>query len=218
MLRFKYQTFEFDNTDIHLRTLRDRQQFLDINDNASRLGISSANWSLFGVVWASGEILAHIMFKHDIQGKKTLEVGCGMALASLVLKSRHANITATDYHPEAKIFLSENIKLNKLSHIPFVRTNWDEKKQDLDEFDIIIGSDILYDSSHASPLADFINFHAKPHCKIIIVDPGRKFHSKFSNHMMRLGYSHKKSKYQNIDNITQPVRGIDNYIILTYQR
>ncbi|MCW8929412.1 MAG: methyltransferase domain-containing protein [Gammaproteobacteria bacterium] len=218
MLRFKYQTIEFDKTDIHLRTLRDRQQYLDKEDVAAKLGISSANWSLFGVVWACEEILAHIMFKHDIQEKKILEVGCGIALASLVLKSRHANITATDYHPEAHNFLLENIKLNQCSQIPFVRTNWIEKNQDLDKFDIIIGSDVLYEANNAILLAEFINLHAKPHCKIIIVDPGRKFHSKFSQHMTSLGYSYSKDKYKNIENITQSARGANNFIVLSYHR
>ena len=53
-LRFRYQTLEFGNADIHVRSLRDNQQFSDDDDIALKLGISSATWPLFGVVWASG--------------------------------------------------------------------------------------------------------------------------------------------------------------------
>lgn len=55
-LRFRYQTIEFGgagNMDIHVRTLRDKQQFSDINQLAENLGISSASWPIFGVVWDS---------------------------------------------------------------------------------------------------------------------------------------------------------------------
>ena len=68
-LRFRYQTLEFGETDIHLRTLRDRQQFLDVDGVSEDLGISSATWPLFGVVWQSSEVLAHLMSDFDIAGK-----------------------------------------------------------------------------------------------------------------------------------------------------
>ena len=43
-VRFRYQTLEFGDVDIHLRTLRDRQQFDDPGGVAEALGISSATW------------------------------------------------------------------------------------------------------------------------------------------------------------------------------
>ncbi|MDE8603082.1 hypothetical protein M3I01_009105 [Marinomonas sp. RSW2] len=58
------------------------------------------------------------MFKHEVKGLKILEVGCGIELASLVLNHRLADITATDYHPEAGNFLNENTLL-----IPIVSVN-----------------------------------------------------------------------------------------------
>lgn len=218
MLRFKYQTIEFGKTDIHVRTLRDRQQFSDAYDVASKLGISSANWSLFGIIWASEEILAHLMYDYEINGKRILEVGCGIALASLVLNHRLADITATDYHPEVENFLLENNKLNSLREIPYVRTGWDDEITNLGKFDIIIGSDLLYERGHADLLANFIDQHTNRHCKIIIIDPGRKHHSRFSKNMTSLGYSHSQRKPENIDLLTQPIRGINRFQILSYDR
>ena len=53
-LRVRYQTIEFGDNDIHVRTLRDRQQFSDSgSDEAEKLGVSPASWPLFGVVWDS---------------------------------------------------------------------------------------------------------------------------------------------------------------------
>jgi len=218
MLRFRYQTIEFGNTDIHVRTLRDRQQFSDSENVACDLGISSANWSLFGIIWASGEILARLMYDYDIKGKRILEVGCGIGLASLVLNQRTADITSTDYHPEAENFLLENVKLNKCNDIPFIRTGWDDKKTDLGTFDTIIGSDILYERGHAEVLSKFIDQHAKPQCEIIIIDPGRKNHARFSKNMVKLGYSHSQSKPENTDTLTQPFRDSMQFQTLHYQR
>ena len=213
-LRIRYQTVEFGKTDIHLRTLRDKQEFLDEGNVAEKLGISSAQWSLFGVVWPSSQILAHLMSDFDIANKRILEVGCGIALTSLMLNERDADITATDYHPEAEDFLSQNVKLNDGKVIPFVRTGWADELSNLGEFDLILGSDLLYEDEHADLLSEFINQHAKTRCEVIIVDPGRGLHASFSKKMVRLGYTHSQSKPEHLDSLEQEFKGQ----VLRYKR
>lgn len=187
-LRFRYQTIEIEDVDIHVRTLRNRQQYSDPDGIASKLGISSALWPLFGVVWDSSIVLAHLMFDHEIEGIRILEVGCGIGLASLVLNHRLANITSTDYHPEAEAFLQENTRINKGPEIPFIRTAWGDPNTCLGTFDLIIGSDLLYERDHAADLSKFIAQHSKTHCDVIIVDPGRGQSSFFSKKMNKFGY------------------------------
>ena len=138
--RLRYQTVEFDNVDIHLCTLRDKQQFSDPQGTAEEIGISSATWPLFGVIWPSSIVLAHYISSYDTSGKRILEVGCGMALSSLLLNSQHADITATDYHPEVGFFLQRNTRLNKGGNINFERVDWSDETDALGLFDLIIGS------------------------------------------------------------------------------
>lgn len=206
-LRYQYQTIEFGKSDIHLRTLRNSQEYSDDEDIAEKLGISSANWSLFGIVWDSSKVLANYMFEYEFEDKKILEVGCGIALSSLMLNQRHADITATDYHPEAENFLLNNVMLNEGAKIPFIRTSWADADSGLGKFDVIIGSDILYEADHIDLLSDFIHQHAQPECEVIIVDPGRGQHARFSKKMVILGYSHSQDKAKNVDYLTKPFKG-----------
>lgn len=194
--RTRYQTIEFGDLDIHLCTLRDNQQFADEDGIAAALGISSASWPLFGIVWPSGVVLANEMLGYCVAGKRILEVGCGIAVASLVLNQRHADITATDYHPEVEKFLQRNAKLNASASISYTRTGWADADSGLGQFDTIIGSDLLYEAEHVELLAQFINQHAKAHCEVLLVDPGRGNHARFSKRMIGLGYSHSQTKPQ----------------------
>jgi len=214
-LRVRYQTTEFGSVDIHTRTLRDNQEFSDDEGIAEALGISSATWPLFGIIWPCGEVLAHLMSDFNIKEKRILEVGCGIALSSLILNHRHADITATDYHPEAGNFLLENTELNHDIAIPFLRTGWDDNNDMLGEFDLIIGSDLLYERGHAELLSAFIDNHAKPHCEVILIDPGRSQHARFSKRMVTLGYSHQQSRPENTDYLKAP---LPKGQVLHYQR
>ena len=189
LLRIRYQTVEIGDVDIHVRTLRDHMQYLDVDGVAENLGISSATWPIFGVIWASGRVLARHMAEFKIAGKKILEVGCGIGLASLVLNHRRADITATDYHPEAEAFLKENVLLNKGKKIPFFRMGWADEGGNLGRFDLVIGSDLLYERGHAGLLSRFIDEHANPRCEVVLVDPGRGNQGRFNKHMAELGYA-----------------------------
>ncbi|MBF6057415.1 class I SAM-dependent methyltransferase [Thiomicrorhabdus heinhorstiae] len=215
-VRIRYQTIEFDEFDIHLRSLKDKQQFNDPFSEAENLGISSAQWSLFGVLWQSSQVLADKMQHFEISGKRILEVGCGLGLSSLLLSLRDADITATDYHPEAGKFLVENIKLNQCKEIPFLRTNWKDEQPQLGSFDLIIGSDLLYEQNHINMLSDFIERHTKPGAEVILVDPGRGKHAKFSKAMMENGFEHSQYKPNNtqLRSDKMPFKGL----ILKYKR
>lgn len=201
-LRLAYQTLEFGEIDIHVCTLRDNQQFHDPTGIAEKLGISSASWPIFGVIWPSGVVLAHLIHNYDTGAKRILEIGCGMALSSLLLNKKHADITATDYHPETEKFLQRNTMLNGDKFIAFKRVAWDDKVDQLGLFDLMIGSDLLYEDNHVDSLSKFIENHAKPACEVILVDPGRGRKNKLSSRMTEVGYNfthHKPSPTDYLD-------------------
>ena len=206
-LRLCYQTIEFGKIDIHLCTLRNRQEYSDPTGIAEKLGIGSASWPIFGVVWPSSLVLAHFILDHDTGTKRILEVGCGMALCSLLLNKQNADITATDYHPEAERFLQRNVQLNGGDSIAFERANWTDKSDNLGVFDLIIGSDLLYEDDHTAWLADFIQVHAKPQCEVIIVDPGRGRKNKLSARMADFGFSSSQRKPDHTDYLEQEFKG-----------
>ena len=195
-------------------TLRDKQEFHDPVGVAEKLGISSASWPIFGVIWPSSLVLAHYIVDYKTESKRILEIGCGMALSSLLLNKQCADITATDYHPEVKNFLQRNTLLNGDNDISFEQVDWTSKIDKLGLFDLIIGSDLLYEDSHIDLLANFIEKHSKPKCEVILVDPGRGRKSKLSTKMIEFGFTSSHKKPLHTDYLEQEFKGH----ILTFER
>ncbi len=212
-IRVRYQTLEFGDVDIHVRTLRDNQQFADDDGEAERLGISSAAWPLFGVVWTSGEVLARFMNDYDIDGLRILEFGCGIGLTTLLLNQRSADITATDHHPSVGDFLEQNVVLNLGRPVPFIRTGWADGEAGLGLFDLIVASDVLYEAAHVELVSAFIDQHAKPTCVVVIVDPGRGQQGRFGRAMAGRGFVHDDVQVRHEELVTGPFKGrIGRYI------
>lgn len=209
-LRLQYQTIEFGKTDIHLCTLRDRQQFSDPAGVAEKCGICPTSWPIFGIIWPSSLVLARFINDYDTGTKRILEIGCGIGLPSLLLNQKNADITATDYHPEVELFLRRNTKLNNCNNIFFERTNWADIDDNLGLFDLIIGSDLLYEDQHVDLLANFINTHSKPVCEVILVDPGRGRKTKFCSLLAKLGYTNSYHDHPPKD---QQIEGFNGYIL-----
>lgn len=184
----KFETYSIGNEQFRIRSLLDKQQYFDPLGEAGKAGVSPANWSLFGVIWPSGQMLATVMSAYAIDGKRILEVGCGLALASIVLQRRGADITTSDYHPMVPAFLTANTQLNGLKNIETISGNWAIAEEGPELFDLIIGSDLLYERDHFEMLSAFIHRHARADAEVIIIDPGRGHVGRFSRKMALLGY------------------------------
>jgi 2-polyprenyl-3-methyl-5-hydroxy-6-metoxy-1,4-benzoquinol methylase len=210
----KFETLNLGGLDYRIRSLLDKQQHFDPDGSAERAGISSAAWPLFGLVWPSSRILAGTMQTFAFEGKRILEIGCGLALASMVMQRRGADITASDCHPLAGAFLAENLSLNGMDPISFQTGNWSDHDPGLGRFDVIIGSDVLYERDQPNSLSGFIERHARPEVEVIIVDPDRGNRAKFNRNMADLGYAHSEQRAAERQTSGEPYKGR----ILNYRR
>jgi predicted nicotinamide N-methyase len=197
--------------DLIIRSLLDLQQFSDPLGDAERIGISSAMWPLFGMLWPSGaHLAARLALRPVLAGERILEIGCGLALASLVGHRRGADVTASDCHPLTGAFLAENLRLNDLPPMKYRHGNWSvpELADTLNdvagrrivdgEYDLIMGSDLLYERDANATLAAFIGLHASPLAEVWIVDPDRGNRAAFNRQMGERGFRMREERLDRI--------------------
>ncbi|MCW5672096.1 MAG: methyltransferase domain-containing protein [Hydrogenophaga sp.] len=186
------ETLSLGGEDWHIRRLLDDQQYTDTQHHAADIGLPPAGWSHFGQVWPSSRVLALAMLTHPIEGLRVLEIGAGLALASLVMHRRGGDVTVSDWHPLTEEFLRHNLALNGLGPMPYQAGNWESTAATdnpaLGRFDLIVGSDLLYERQQPAQLAAFIYRHAAPEAEVIIVDPDRGNRAAFGRDMAALGF------------------------------
>lgn len=197
-----------------LKALRDRQQFFDPDGCAERAGISSATWPLFGQLWPASRALAEAVYITDISNRRILEIGCGLGLPSLVLQRRGADITASDHHPLVERFLDYNAALNQLPPLNYLELPWDDPTPELGRFDVIIGSDVLYERNHADLVARLIERHAKPRAKVLISCAGRGYLGRLTRALEAEGFEVSEKQRPFADDGLPPYR----YRLLRFKR
>lgn len=143
----------------------------------------------FGVLWPSAKGLCQYVYQHkkDFIGKRVLEIGCGLALPSFILKKQGVDILATDFHRDVPIFLEKNFELNQI-RFDYLPLNWREENEEIGKFDFVIGSDILYEGRHPYEVCRALIHYLKPNGQIILADPGRTYIQKFVTSMNELGF------------------------------
>ena len=214
--------------DLLIRCLLDRQQFADPLGEAHRLGISSASWPLFGLLWPSGaKLAARLALRPVAAGERILEIGCGLALASLVGHRRGADVTASDCHPMAGAFLLENLRINGLLPMKYRHGQWGVPADTMPAgtapvvdglFDLIIGSDLLYERDQQGSLAAFIDLHAAVGAEVWIVDPDRGNRPAFNRQMADLGFDRQEERLSHSLPVADPAQPSYKGRLLVYRR
>jgi predicted nicotinamide N-methyase len=122
-------------------------------------------WS---VLWRSGVALAHELAAEDLTGRRVIELGCGLALPSLVAARQGADVLATDRERAGLELAERNARENGLT----LRTRyleWDEGDPPAG-FDLVLAADVLYERHSVALLTKLLPRLAP---EVWLADPGR---------------------------------------------
>jgi predicted nicotinamide N-methyase len=143
----------------------------------------------FGILWPAAEALSQFLFDHpELVIKQTiLELGCGLGYPSIVATHLGGEVLATDFHPDVEEYFQRNCR-HSVMKCRYQRLNWREDKSEIGKFDLVMGSDVLYESKHPSEVARGLIRFLKPKGRIVLSDPGRAYLQQFVTAMHQEGY------------------------------
>lgn len=170
--RFDLRTESFHHGALRWRILlpRSADELIDVSDfnQDERL-------PYWADLWPSACALTRFLLDDPPATPGAIEVGCGLALPSLALRSLGLDVLATDYYPEAIDFARANAEINGIPPLRVRLLDWRDPPADLGRFELVLAADVLYERRNAESLALLLPRVTAPGGRVWLADPGRAY-------------------------------------------
>jgi ETFB lysine methyltransferase len=124
-------------------------------------------------IWPSARVLAEHLAGEPGRGRSLLELGCGAGLVATAAALAGFRVCATDYYEDALRFTALNVVTNAGSMPETRLVDWRTLPTDLGRFDVVVGSDVLYERAYGQLVARAIDVLLARGGEAFIADPGR---------------------------------------------
>lgn len=124
-------------------------------------------------LWPSSFVLARHVASLRGDGRRLLELGCGVGLASVAAARAGFLVTSTDYYDDAIAFACVNVARNGVPEPSVRMVDWRNLPEDLGVFDLVIASDVLYEARYPGLIAEVLARTLAKDGEGLIADPGR---------------------------------------------
>jgi len=144
-------------------------------------------------LWASSPALAgHLRQRPGLAGKRLLDLGCGLGLTGIAAAQAGGTVVMTDCEEDALEFARFNAEANldagELSRVTFRCMDW-RSAEITEEFDLILGADIVYERKNFEPLLSLARRLLGPGGVFLLTDPDREIGRDFIRAAVAGGFS-----------------------------
>jgi predicted nicotinamide N-methyase len=174
-------------------------------DENAFFGSKAAEARPYGsVLWPAALALAHELAMRSLQGKRILELGAGTGLPGLVARSLGAHVVQTDRQKLVLHVCKLNAERNQVETERRL-ADWTEWT-DTTQYDLIVGSDILYAEALHPALEAIFAGNLAPGGSLVISDPFREASLSLFERMQANGWAVSFDKWT--VGIKPPLRSI----------
>jgi predicted nicotinamide N-methyase len=150
-------------------------RFLQPRESAELPDAGAVEWApiapYWSVLWRSGVALGRELDGVPLRGKRVVELGCGLAVPSIVAARAGAAGLAADSCAEALALVARNARENDV-RLETAAVDWEEPAELVKRapFDLVLAADILYEQASVAPLLSLLPRLAP---EAWLADPGR---------------------------------------------
>jgi predicted nicotinamide N-methyase len=143
------------------------------------------NLPYWAELWPSGVALAAKIACDPaiVQGRRVLELGCGLGVTATAAMRAGADLLVTDYSPEALALCSLNALEQAGAEPKTLRVNWRDPNPRLNAagvgFPVVLAADVLYESRDVDPLLALVERIVAPDGELWLAEPGRRPAARF---------------------------------------
>lgn len=137
------------------------------------------NGNFWNETWSAASVLSKYLATEfpleRVKGCRILVIGCGVGLEGIVLAKLGAIVSFLDHIPDALQLISQNCFLNKIKSFQMICCCWRdlENVQNIGKYDMVIGSDVLYDPQEWIWIKSLLEITLKTKGLALFSDPMR---------------------------------------------
>jgi methyltransferase-like protein 23 len=151
----------------HITCVTDQDALLD--------GVDEVEHVPYGfLLWESAIALAQVLVQRgdQLQGKRVLELGAGVGLSGLVAQALGASVWQTDHRADLLVLAEQNARQNQVALPQQFLADW-RTWDHVEQYDLILGADILYERAMHRYLAPIFRQNLAPDGQLLLADPSR---------------------------------------------
>lgn len=138
-------------------------------------------------VWPSSIVMARHVAMLDAAGKTLLELGSGAGLVATAAALAGFHVTVSDYYEDSLRFSRANVQRHAHVDPAAQLLDWRALPGNLPRYDVVVGSDVLYEKQYGILVAEAIARTLKGDGRAYITDPGRIATRDFIDEITRRG-------------------------------
>ena len=143
-------------------------------------------------LWPSAVALSHYLVRHlDLEGRRVLELGCGLGLVSVVAALQGARVLCTDYEQAALAFARRNARGNACRGVRFRLVDW-YRPALRRRYDCVLAADVIYEARSFAPLVALFQRYLARGGMAVIAEPGRINAPPFFNLLKQRGFVYRR--------------------------
>jgi predicted nicotinamide N-methyase len=139
-------------------------------------------------LWPSARGLTRHLLDRPPRERRILELGCGVALPSLALRSLGSDPLATDYYADALRFAAANAARNGLAPLRTLLLDWRHPPPG-ERWDLLVAADVVYEQRNAEALAALLPVVLADGGRMLLADPGRVYFAEFRDRMEEMDWA-----------------------------
>lgn len=126
-------------------------------------------------VWPASVLLGRHISRNAmiLQGKKCLDLGCGLGLTAMIASSVGAQVVAFDYEWPAVRFARHNAEINDVPQPLWTQMDWRHPALCPNAFEHIWAGDVLYEKRFFEPIIQLFRHALAPGGSIWVGEPVR---------------------------------------------
>jgi len=183
--RFEVREEAFAHRDFRVRMLLPRAAEELIDEAEFEADERMPYWA---DLWPSARGLTRHLLDRPPAARRIVELGAGVALPSLALRSLGIDPLATDYYADALRFAEANAARNGLGSLRTALLDWRHPPLG-DQWDLVVAADVVYEQRNGEALAELLPRILADGGRMLLADPGRVYFGEFRDRMEEMDWA-----------------------------